>query len=42
MMTYKEVLFKVVLPQLEHLEWATCYKVVILSLATAVLKISAF
>jgi len=31
-------LFKVVLPHLEHLEWATWYKVVILSHATAVLK----
>lgn len=38
MMTYKGVLFKVVLPHLEHLKWATWYKAAILSHATAILK----
>lgn len=32
MMTYyKGVLFKVMLPQIEHLKWATRYKILILS-----------
>lgn len=39
MMTYyKGVLFKVMLPQIGHLKWATWYKILILSSAIVILK----